>query len=79
MPAQGRGGSVWKVLERLYRKWDHRKVLEEVDLRNCPASAGTGTPPVDGVPVLVLGSGMTYEGSAEITNFVQEASRAEGN
>jgi len=73
------GDRFWQVLERLYRERDHRKVLEEVDLKCCPASAGTEPPPVDGVPVLVLGDGKTYEGTAEITRFVQEASRAEGN
>ena len=73
------GDRFWQVLERLYRERDHRKVLQEVDLTNCPARTETKAPPVDGVPVLVLGSGETWEGSTEIIEFVQRASRGEGN
>ena len=73
------GDRFWQVLERLYRERDHRKVLQEVNLKDCPARAETKTPPVDGVPVLVLGSGETCEGSGEIIEFVQRASRGAGN
>jgi len=35
------GDRFWQVLERLYRERDHRKVLQEVDLTNCPARTET--------------------------------------
>jgi len=56
-----------------------RKVLEEEELRDWRARAETIIPPVDGVPVLVLRSGETHEGSAEIIDFVQKAGRGERN